>query len=80
MNGRTGTGDRWQSACRSTVIAQGVSPLGPDLGCVKAWDYQYWSVLEFDDAKSPPLPRQQVWNNEIVLDIDAAADAVPPGH
>eukprot|EP01046_Picozoa_sp_COSAG06_P120737 COSAG06_NODE_68157_length_238_cov_0.000000_1_plen_41_part_01 len=41
MNGRTGTGDRWQSACRSTVIAQGVSPLGPDLGCVKAWDYQY---------------------------------------
>ena len=31
------TGDRWQSACRSTVIAQGVSPIGPDLGCVKAW-------------------------------------------
>ena len=38
------TGDRWQSACRSTVIAQGVTPLGPDLHCVKAWDYQYWSV------------------------------------
>ena len=31
------TGDRWQSACRSTIVAQGVSPVGPDLGCVKAW-------------------------------------------
>lgn len=91
------TGDRWQSACRSTVVAQGVTPIGPDLGCVKAWvrcthpspllavvrhvgidmkdcwgqDYQYWSVLEFDDDKMPPLPRQQVWSNEIALDIDA---------
>jgi hypothetical protein len=34
-------------------------------------DYQYWSVLEFDDDKMPPLPRQQVWSNEIALDIDA---------
>ena len=95
------TGDRWQSACRSTVIAQGVSPIGPDLGCVKAWvrrrslcvllldpvwaklwlspasccvgqDYQYWSPLEFDDSGTgPALPRQQVWSNEVTLDIDA---------
>ncbi len=34
-------------------------------------DYQYWSVLEFDDNKTPPLPLQQVWSNEIALDIDA---------
>lgn len=54
------------------VIAQGVSPLGPDLHCVKAFDYQYWSVLEFDDTAHPPLPQQQRWANEITLDIDAA--------
>ena len=73
------TGDRWQSACRSTVIAQGVSPLGPELNCVKAYDYQYWSVLEFDDGQRPPRLRQQAWNNEVTLDIDAADAADPRG-
>ena len=45
------TGDRWQSACRSVVSAQGISPLGPELHCVKAWDYQYWSPLVFSEEQ-----------------------------
>lgn len=66
------TGDRWQSACRSVVSAQGISPLGPDLHCVKAWDYQYWSPLVFsEEAAGVALPQQQVWQNTITLNIDA---------
>ena len=64
------TGDRWQSACRSVVIDQGITPIGPNLHCVKAWDYQYWQPLAWDDSQQPPLPQQQVWQNEVVLDID----------
>lgn len=71
------TGDRWQSACRDTVAAQGISPLGPDLHCVKAWDYQYWSPLVFDETRHPALPEQMVWQNTVTLDIDAATDAIP---
>lgn len=43
------TGDMWQSA------ADGI----------KAHDLQYWSVLEFDDTVSPPLPKQFVWEDTI---------------
>ena len=47
------TGDRWQSS------ADGI----------KAHDLQYWSVLEFDDSRSPPLPKQFVWEDTISFDV-----------
>ena len=52
------TGDRWQSACRSTCEAQGVPPGPIDLHCIKGWDYQYWTPLVWDDNHSPPIPKQ----------------------
>ena len=63
------TGDRWQSACRSTCLAQGVPPGPIDLGCVKGWDYQYWSLLSWDESTTPPLPRQVHWQDNFSLSI-----------
>lgn len=61
------TGDRWQSACASTVESQGLPATGlpTELDCVKAFDLQYWSVLRWDETGDVPLPRQVVWENEI---------------
>ena len=63
------TGDRWQSACRSTCVAQGVPPGSRDLGCVKGWDFQYWALLEWDESNDPPLPRQLTWKDNFTLSV-----------
>ena len=52
------TGDRWNSACTSTVQRQGLPATDVELACNKAWDLQYWAPLEWDDSISPPLPKQ----------------------
>ena len=67
------TGDRWQSACRATLQAQGFAGkrLGPDLGCVKAHDYQYWAPLQWDERATPPVPRQLVWLDQFELAVAA---------
>eukprot|EP01051_Picozoa_sp_SAG22_P009466 SAG22_NODE_792_length_7198_cov_1.752641_2_plen_449_part_00 len=65
------TGDRWQSSFRQVPREQGFSGerLGPDLGCVKAYDYQYWAPLQWDDTSSPPVPKQLVWQDTIELSV-----------
>ena len=51
------TGDQWQSAC-----VRG-------LGCVKAWDLQYWYQLVWDDSLDPPLPKPMFWVDNVSLPL-----------
>jgi hypothetical protein len=56
------TGDQWQSACRI-----------PNLKCVKGWDLQFWSDLDFDDSMSPAVPKRLHWVDSVPLSVVGAA-------
>lgn len=30
---------------------------------------QYWTVLQFDDSQSPPVPRQLQWQDTFTIDV-----------